>query len=88
MRSCGLNTPCRAAELDLLVMCSHSTAQHPIYYLTCMLPVSREVEDVEKKLCLITIVAFRRDTGPLWPPSHFYCTYASIPMYGGHRGLA
>ena len=37
--------------VDLLVMCSHplSTPQHPLYYLTCMLPVSRQVEDVGEK---------------------------------------
>ena len=37
--------------VDLLVMCSHplSTPQHPLYYLTCMLPFSRQVEDVGGK---------------------------------------
>ena len=36
--------------LDLLVMCRHPnyTAQHPMYYLTCMLPMIREVEGVGK----------------------------------------
>ena len=36
--------------LDLLVMCRHPnyTAQHPMYYLTCMLPMIREAEGVEK----------------------------------------
>ena len=36
--------------LDLLVMCHHPnyTAQHPMYYLTCMLPMIREVEGVGK----------------------------------------
>ena len=36
--------------LDLLVMCRHPnyTAQHPMYYLTCMLPMIREAEGVGK----------------------------------------
>ena len=37
--------------LDLLVMCHHplSTPQTPLYHLTCMLPVSKQVEDVGEK---------------------------------------
>ena len=40
--------------LDLLVMCRHpnSTAQHPMYYLTCMLPVNREIASGDKKRCV------------------------------------
>ena len=41
--------------LDLLVMCRHpnSTAQHPMYYLTCMLPVNREIASRDKKRCVL-----------------------------------
>ena len=46
--------------MDLLVMCRHpnSTAQHPTYYLTCMLPVKREPEGLEEGSVYFTMEGF------------------------------
>ena len=46
--------------MDLLVMCRHpnSTAQHPTYYLTCMLPVKREPEGLEESSVCFTMEGF------------------------------
>ena len=46
--------------MDLLVMCHHpnSTAQHPTYYLTCMLPVKREPEGLEESSVYFTMEEF------------------------------
>ena len=46
--------------LDLLVMCRHpnSTSQHPMYYLTCMLPMNREVNGVGKNSVYFTMEGF------------------------------
>ena len=46
--------------MDLLVMCRHpnSTAQHPTYYLTCMLPVKGEPEGLEEGSVYFTMEGF------------------------------
>ena len=46
--------------LDLLVMCDHphSTPTHPMYYLTCMLPVNREAVELEKKCIYFVMDGF------------------------------
>ena len=46
--------------MDLLVMCRHpnSTAQHPTYYLTCMLPVKGEPEGLEESSVYFTMEGF------------------------------
>ena len=46
--------------LDLLVMCHHpqSTPTHPMYYLTCMLPVNRETVGLEEKAIFFMMEGF------------------------------
>ena len=46
--------------MDLLVMCRHPnpTAQHPTYYLTCMLPVKGEPEGLEEGSVYFTMEGF------------------------------
>ena len=46
--------------MDLLVMCRHpnSIAQHPTYYLTCMLPVKGEPEGLEEGSVYFTMEGF------------------------------
>ena len=46
--------------LDLLVMCHHpqSTPTHPMYYLTCMLPVNRETVGLAEKAIFFMMEGF------------------------------